>query len=492
MPHPTCAWEPELEELRKYQPLFDTQAFSNLAKELKEMPELNNGEDVLNRARRALEIIAIDLCESQLKRERGTEPLKGILDKFGKEKALPENIISSMFNVNELGKYGTHPKEFDEKRQVREALLSLITVLHWYAQFQNLHPPMDYPSNLLEQETASIELEMVGGAIPLDSKFYIERPIDRQFYDVVKRRDSIVLLKGARQVGKTSLLARGIQQAREAGMLVLITDFQRLISEQLQSLETLFIALADMIADQLNLEVYIQDKWRDKSPPNVNFDSYFRREVLGKTQQQVLWALDEADRLFTCDFSNEFFALFRTWHNDRALNHNSPCVRLTLAISYATETYLFIKDPNQSPFNVGTKLLLEDFTLAQVSELNQRYGAPLAEQDLAEFHLFLGGQPYLTRSALNEIVSHQLSLAQFKALAIAEDGALGDHLRRLLLLLRDPELADTVRDVLQGKACRDDDRFSLLRRVGLLKGSCRQDAQLRCQVYALYLRNHLL
>src|SRR5262245_12044597 len=56
-----------------------------------------------------------------------------------------------------------------------------------------------------------------GGAVPLDSPFYVARKTDEEFYKAIARRDSIVLVKGARQVGKTSLLARGLQRARESG-----------------------------------------------------------------------------------------------------------------------------------------------------------------------------------------------------------------------------------------------------------------------------------
>ena len=72
-------------------------------------------------------------------------------------------------------------------------------------------------------------LEPVGGALPLHSKFYIVRPSDQEFYSAVDRNDSIILLKGARQMGKTSLMARGLQQARKAGARVVLTDFQNSI-----------------------------------------------------------------------------------------------------------------------------------------------------------------------------------------------------------------------------------------------------------------------
>src|SRR5207249_268697 len=53
-------------------------------------------------------------------------------------------------------------------------------------------------------------LEPVGGAVPLGSRFYVVRPADQEFREAIARRDSVVLVKGARQVGKTSLLARGL------------------------------------------------------------------------------------------------------------------------------------------------------------------------------------------------------------------------------------------------------------------------------------------
>ena len=62
------------------------------------------------------------------------------------------------------------------------------------------------------------------------------------------------------------------------------------------------------------------DGWNDKRTPNVNFERYVRREVLGKVDKPLVWGLDEVDRLFTCEFGSEVFALFRSWHNERALD----------------------------------------------------------------------------------------------------------------------------------------------------------------------------
>src|SRR5262249_37135998 len=88
------------------------------------------------------------------------------------------------------------------------------------------------------------KLEPVGGAVPLGSPFSVVREPDRQFAEAIARGDSIVLVKGPRQVGKTPLLARGLQEAREGDARVALTDFQKLAAEQLASTETLFFTLA--------------------------------------------------------------------------------------------------------------------------------------------------------------------------------------------------------------------------------------------------------
>src|SRR5260370_17683853 len=79
---------------------------------------------------------------------------------------------------------------------------------------------------------------------------------------------------------------------------------------------------------------------------------------------------------FRSQKAGALFALFRSWHNERALDPSGPWSRLTLAIAYSTEVHLFITDLDQSPFNVGTRLTLDDFTLDQTAELNRPCGPP--------------------------------------------------------------------------------------------------------------------
>jgi AAA-like domain/TIR domain len=362
---------------------------------------------------------------------------------------------------------------------------------NWRLVMEVLHA-LQHPAGV-PSSTPRVPLEPPGGAMAVDSQLYVVRPIDEALHAAIARHDSIVLVKGARQMGKTSLLARGLQQAREAGCRVVLSDFQKLNVAHLESVDMLYLTLGGILAEQLDLEVFPEDVWQARRGPNGNFERYVRREVLGTLSAPLVWGLDEVDRLFTYPFGNEVFGLFRAWHNERALDPQGPWGQLTLAIAYATEAHLFITDLHQSPFNVGTRLTLDDFTCAQVADLNRRYGSPLRDAaEVERLFRLVGGQPYLIRRGLHELVTSHSTIAALEDQAAREEGLFGDHLRRLLVLLApDPALVDAVREVLQGRPCPDYTRFYRLRSAGILAGESPRQARPRCQLYATYLERHL-
>lgn len=334
----------------------------------------------------------------------------------------------------------------------------------------------------------------LGGAVSLNSPFYIERETDKEFTQALAWRDSIVLIKGARQIGKTSLLARGLQQARQAGGHVLLTDFQSLDESSLASSDALYRTLAQEMADQLDLETLPEETWNPRRSASRNLERYLCDVVLGPNTGTLIWGLDVVDRLFNYPCGSEAFSLFRSWHNRRALDPDGPWSRLTLVIAYATEAHLFIADQNQSPFNVGVRLTLSDFTRDQVAELNRRHNAPLrSDADLNRFHDLVGGHPYLVRCGLAGITAQHLSIAELESLGLQEQGPFGDHLHRLRITLQqNPELTAMMRKVLRKEPDGAIESFYRLRSAGLITGDIGSEARPRCQLYAAYLSRHLL
>jgi adenylate cyclase len=128
-------WDVEIKEFDK---LFDflIGQLPVLGKEVEQLIQTQDANVVMLYSRRSLEVIITDLCESELKRPRKTEPLKGIIDKLNSEEKVPSHIIASMHSLNSMSTYGTHPKDFDPE-QVKPVLLNLAIIIRWYLKYKD-------------------------------------------------------------------------------------------------------------------------------------------------------------------------------------------------------------------------------------------------------------------------------------------------------------------------------------------------------------------
>ena len=86
-------WTAEIKEIERVNASLKGH-FPELRKELEYLIKTEDENVALLYSRRCLEVIITDLCECELKRSRGTEPLKGIIDKLHKEEKVPSYIIT--------------------------------------------------------------------------------------------------------------------------------------------------------------------------------------------------------------------------------------------------------------------------------------------------------------------------------------------------------------------------------------------------------------
>ncbi|MDF5733277.1 MAG: AAA-like domain-containing protein [Rhizonema sp. PD38] len=199
--------------------------------------------------------------------------------------------------------------------------------------------------------------------------------------------------------------------------------------------------------------------------------------------------MDEVDKVFDAPFRNDFFGMLRNWHNSRAMSDIWNNLDFVLVTS--TEPYQLIDDLNQSPFNVGQVIELEDFTLEQVRDLNQRHSSPFNTNAEMKLMVLLNGNPYLVRKALYLVASGQITTTELFNDASNTRGPFGDHLRRLLSLLHDrQELKQALLQVISQNTCENQQRFWQLRGAGLVRSSGHSVIP-RCQLYADYFREHL-
>jgi len=346
------------------------------------------------------------------------------------------------------------------------------------------------PPHLQEDE---LQLEPVGGAISADSPFYVEREVDAECLRAVEQGESIVLIKGPRQVGKTSLLGRAVKHASDLSLRIASTDFQKLSSSQLSSEIDFYRLLAATLARQFKFSYDFSNEWLDVFGPNMNMD-HFLRTLLESFDDRLVWFMDEADKLFGVPFASDFFGLVRSWHNSRATEPGGPWKRFTVVISYATEAHLFIQDLNQSPFNVGRQFLLQPFTFDQVADLNRRYGSPLSSADeVQRLYDLIGGQPFLVRRALDVLARKTMSFTELLAAAERDDGPFGDHLKRILISVSQlPAVLEAMKSSFQSPNLPETDGIQRLLASGVVRQTGDRKVEIASDLYRRYLQSHLV
>lgn len=339
----------------------------------------------------------------------------------------------------------------------------------------------------------AIAADTLGGAVPPESPFYIERPVDREFEEALSAGESILLVRGARQVGKTSLLGRGVRKTKALGWRKAVTDYQKLSSTLFSDEDACYRMIAANLARQLRFHYDFDGEWHPMYGSNSNLDN-FLRALLEGCDQPFVWFMDEADRLFAAPFATDFFALVRSWHNARATEPDGPWDRFSVAIAYATEAHLFIQDLNQSPFNVGHAIELRGFTLRQTQELNERYGIPLRGIDQVQvLYDLVDGQPFLSRRAMEVLAKTSGNLQALLAKATTDDGPFGDHLKRVLVSVCQLRgVQDVVRKVLANEIVPESPDAQRLVAAGILVKRHSGGYAMRCKLYRQYLDRHLL
>jgi hypothetical protein len=349
----------------------------------------------------------------------------------------------------------------------------------------DLRPPLpQFDPRLLET------LEAPGGVVKLRDTFYIERQADGQVRREVSKAGTTTTIRASRQTGKSSLLVRGVSHARQKGAKIINLDFQRIDADRLAAPDLFLRDLAESIVRKLRLDVSeVENFWSGSLGPQDKLTYLMEDYVLPESEAPIVLALDEVDRLLQTPFHSDFFALLRSWHNSRALEEQWDRFNLVMVIS--TEPFLLIADVNQSPFNVGLKIYLEDFNEAQVRDLNERHGWPVSETDFPQLLKLLGGQPYLTRKALYTLAVEHLAWDELMQTATLDHGPFGDHLRRHQWLLRnEPDLRTTLKQIINQEKGADEMAVFRLLQSGLVKGS--GDVYIcRCDLYRMYFKDKL-
>jgi AAA-like domain len=333
---------------------------------------------------------------------------------------------------------------------------------------------------------------MPEGSVSLDSPFYIDRPpIEEECYGAIDRPGALIRIKAPRQMGKSSLMQRVLNHAKQSNQKTAYLNFQSADAEYLDNIDMFLQWFCASVSDELGLDEQLEKYWKGVLGSKNKCTNYFQRYLLTSITEPITLGLDEVDQVFQHpNIAQEFFGLLRAWHEK---GKNEPVwQKLRLVIVHSKEVYIPL-NINQSPFNVGLPIELPELTLDQVTDLVQRHGLNWSDRETTQLMNIVDGHPYLIRKALYEIASGKLTLDEFAIAAPTEQGIFGDHLRRHLLNLNaDPELETAMRSVItSNQAIRLDPTLAFkLRSMGLveLQGN---DVEPLCNLYRTYFRDRL-
>ncbi len=299
--------------------------------------------------------------------------------------------------------------------------------------------------SLLHTPLPVAEPELPSGQVRLASAFYVERvPYEAQCYREILQPGALIRIKAPRQMGKTSLMARILYQAKEHGCRTVPLSFQHADATVFNNLNELLQWFCARITRKLRLPHQINDYWTDTYGSKDNCTDYFQDCLLPETNSPLVLGLDEVDRVFQYPhIADDFFGLLRAWYEEACYGNRDSDLweKLRLVVVHSTEVYVPL-NINQSPFNVGLPIELPEFSSEQVQDLTKRHGLNWNTSQVQQLRSIVGGHPYLVRVALYHIATGQLTLSQLLETAPTEAGIYGDHLRRHAWHLQQhPELA---------------------------------------------------
>ncbi|MEM8805254.1 MAG: AAA-like domain-containing protein [Cyanobacteria bacterium P01_G01_bin.38] len=333
-------------------------------------------------------------------------------------------------------------------------------------------------------------------ALPLKSSVYLSRlDLESQAFSEVDRPSGLLRIKAPGSRGKTSLVLRVLDYARQRGMQTVLLNFQEVDGAIASDLGRFLRWFSLNVTYQLGLESKLDDYWDEELGNKISCKLYFREYLLKQMARPWVLALDQVDQIFEYpDLVQEFLPMLRAWHEEGM--EQSIWQNLRLVMSYSTEVYVPLKI-SQSPFNIGLALHLPELTLDEIKTLVECYELPWGvdetSQGVQQLQALVGGHPYLVQTALYWLKNSEIRLPDLLANAPTQSGIYAGHLRRhWQVLQRHPGLLEAIRELLRSPQGLQLEALCAYRleSLGLIKLTGNV-AQLSCNLYQQYFQSML-
>ena len=258
---------------------------------------------------------------------------------------------------------------------------------------------------------------VAGGTLDAAAPSYVVRAADEELCRALREGEYCYVLT-PRQTGKSSMMVRTVMRLRDEGLTAAALDLTA--SGQNLTPEQWYTGLLDSLARQCGRTDELEDYWEAHRSlgPAQRWINAIVDILLPLCQGGLVLFIDEIDFVRSLPFpTDEFFAAIRECHNRRATDPRLH--KLTFCLLGVATPADLIRDPRATPFNVGRRVDLADFTDAEALSLagglehalEAAGGSPAlrcpALQLLRRILRWTHGHPYLTQRLCYELVNEE-------------------------------------------------------------------------------------
>ena len=201
----------------------------------------------------------------------------------------------------------------------------------------------------------------VGGTLPASGGIYVSRLADQDLLQLC-REGVFAYILTPRQMGKSSLMVQTAERLKQKGIRSVIIDLTQLGVQQVTA-EQWYLGLLTLVEEQLELETDVVQWWQERTHLGFTqrMTQFLKEMLLTKVAERVVIFVDEIDSTLSLNFTDDFFAAIRYLYVARA---QEPAFgRLSFVLIGVATPGDLIRDSKRTPFNVGQRVDLMDFTL---------------------------------------------------------------------------------------------------------------------------------
>lgn len=245
---------------------------------------------------------------------------------------------------------------------------------------------------------------------------YVVRRADEELYRALLDGEYCSILD-PRQVGKSSLMERVSQRLEQAGARCGYIDMQSFASAEI-TFEKLINGLVFTVARSLKIKIDVLEfltKY-ENLPPNKVLEQFFRAVVFRETESQIVLFIDEVDivksfnnptgeRQSVSAVGDDFFLTFRSFHESRT---RAPFNRLSVCFAGVAFPSDLVSRPELSPFNVGKRISLSDFSIKEMQGFRQGLTHLNINLDelISEVYYWTSGHPYMSQRLFLDLAKY--------------------------------------------------------------------------------------